>query len=564
MRALPLNQISSFYRLERAIDNVYEIGRFFGSIIQNITAFFGTLPPLVSTGFILLLLFAVVGISLSHIIAIYENRHEWKPRPDSKLMFSYLCGTGPFRRKLIYKGAHKLLRDRTWSWISIAGLAWRLGNYEHPSIMLMFTCSVLYLPMAILGFFEMVLRDIIGTIWLLCASLAHRLILFILRMFSYLLIPLWKLADKSTRVEQHCSYCYNTFNLPGFKCPHCGIIHKALIPSRCGILVARCECGRFLPSTIFTGRSRLRSVCPKCDGNLVATNAKPFSIQLIGGNTSGKTSFLSAFQHVYINNSFSAKKLSIIREPRAEFDKLDDMFKRGTLEPSDTAAIKTYNFVHKFGRDAKNNLVVYDIPDEVILSGDYERNPLNFGYSDGIIIMIDPLSVASVREECLKAGDNKAVENYSQDNMDTIITDFINKFSEFVELSSGELSSTPVAVLISKTDVKVINREVGLPKIKAVFKANPAAYQNNFEEARNEICKAYLLDLGLANAIENLAGTFSSVRYFPISAIGHLSEAGAPFMPFGVIEPITWMLQEGKSELYSMLKNTQGNYKGVE
>ncbi len=550
-----MTQIASSYWFEEIRDALDEIGGFLGGIIQYITNFFNTLPSFVRTVFFFLLFFTVTGILLSHAIAVYKIRREWMPKPDSKLMFSYFCGTGSFQRKLIYQEAHKLLRNKTWSWVSIAGLAWRLGNYTHPSKMLMFACSLLYLPMAIFGFVEMVLRDIIGTVWLLCASLAHRLILFVLRWISYLLIPLWQLADRFKRVEHHCPHCYNTFNLPEFKCPYCGSIHKALIPSRCGILFARCECGRFLPSTLFTGRSNLDPVCPKCDGDLVATNAKQFSIQLIGGNTSGKTAFLSAFQHLYLNNNIG--KLSIHGEPRSDFEKMEEMFKRGTTEPSSSATAKTYNLVHRYGRSARNNLVVHDIPDEVILSGDYERNPLYFGYSDGIIIMIDPLSVASVRERCLKSGNNKAVENYSQDDADTIIVRFIHKFSEIVGRSARKMINTPVAVLISKTDVKAIKREVGLPKIKATYNANPSAYQNDFGVARDEVCREYLLNLGLTNALNNLESVFSSVRYFPISAIGHICEAGKPFEPFGVMEPMTWIANEARSDLYSLLKNTQ-------
>ena len=71
---------------------------------------------------------AILGIALSLIKSILNNYKSWKPDPESKLMLSYFCGTGNYQRKLIYCNAKELLYDRKWSWISAAGLAYRLGN----------------------------------------------------------------------------------------------------------------------------------------------------------------------------------------------------------------------------------------------------------------------------------------------------------------------------------------------------------------------------------------------------------------------------------------------------
>jgi len=400
----------------------------------------------------------------------------------------------------------------------------------------------------------MTVRIIIGTVWLLFAAFMHWIVLLVLRLISYVLIPLWQIADKAMRVEQHCQHCYNQFDLPKFKCPHCGIIHEQLIPSRCGILVAKCKCGHFLASSAFTGRSYLDAVCPKCDVALVAANAKQFSILLFGGNTSGKTAFLAAFQHLYFNYKYKPKKLSIHGEPHNDFDKLDEMYKNGITEPSSASKIFAYNFIHKIGRSAKHNLIVYDIPDEVILNGSFERNPVHFGYSGGIIVIVDPLSIPSVRNECLKGGDSKAVENYSQDDVDTIIVQFIQHFSGIVGRSAGKINAIPVAVLITKADIKVVTQEIGMPVIKAKFNASPDTYGKNIVAARNEICRDYLLNLGITNAINNLESVFSNVSYFPVSAIGHLSKAGKAYEPFGVLEPIAWIAKGKNAGINQMLR----------
>lgn len=538
-------------------DGLREVSYFFEHIWGYISDFFDSLPSIVQTTFYILLFLAVVGILMSHVKGIIKNRGEWKRHPKSSLMFSYFCGTGALQRKLTYKDAHAFLHDRKWSWVSIAGLAYRLGNVMHPSKALMFVCSLVYLPAAILGFVEMVLRDVIGTVYLLAISLVHRLILFVLRWISYLLIPIWQIADKSARIDQHCPHCYETFSLPAFRCLHCGKIHKDLIPSRCGIIIARCECGGFMASSALTGRSQIDAVCPSCETDLVAASAKQFSIQLVGGNTSGKTAFLAAFQRLYLDRTFGLKNLTVYGKPQEYFDDLEAMYKGGQTKPSPPTSVLTYSLLHKIRRTGKHNLVIYDIPGEVVLNGGYERNPRNLGFTKGIIIIVDPLSLASVRDECLKSGNKHDVDNYSTDDVNEVIVEFVHQFSSITGRAAKRQINVPVAIVINKADVKAIKREIGLPKIKATFGANPGLYRNDITIARDEICRAYLEKLGLDNALNNLDGIFSNIRYFPVSAMGHLSAAGQEFEPFGIIAPVAWICEEAKSSLSKYVSYAQ-------
>jgi hypothetical protein len=202
-------------------------------------------------------------------------------------------------------------------------------------------------------------------------------------------------------------------------------------------------------------------------------------------------------------------------------------------------------------------LIIYDIPDEIILSGDFEKNPRNFAYADGIVIMVDPLSIQSVREECLRKDGKKAVVNYSVDDIGTIIIQFIHKFSEIKGLPAETIFDIPVAVIIGKADINTVKQEIGLSEIKTKYTANPAAYGNNLLTAREKICREYLSNIGLTNALNNLEGVFSNIQYFPVSAIGHLSESSKAFEPLGVMEPVTWLAGIGNAGMYKALKNVQ-------
>jgi len=531
-----------------------DITDFFAPIIQYSISFFESLPSIIQMMIYVLLFLAIIGILMSHIKGIVRNKDKWKKKPKSQLMFSYFCATGAMQRKLSYKDAHIFLRNRKWSWLSIAGLSYRLGILNHPSKVLLFSCSLLYLPAAILGFFEMVIRITIGTIYLLATSFIHGLILLGLRLLSWLLIPIGKMIDKSMRIDQHCPICYDTFNLPVFRCPECSELHSDLVPSVCGIMFARCNCGCFMASAAYSRRSRIDATCISCETDLVAANARQISIQLVGGNSSGKTAFLAAFQHLYLEGSFGIEKMSVYGKPQEYFDELESSFENGQTQSTEPS-VRTYSFIHKVRQTGKHNLVIYDIPDEMILNDIYERSPRYLGFTDGILIIIDPLSVSSVRDECKKIGDSKAIANYSDDDVNELIVSFVGQFSKITGKVAKRQIDVPVAILINKVDVKVVKREIGLPKIKVTFNANPDMYGNDLTIARDELCRAYLEKLGLYNALNNLDAIFSNIRYFPISAIGHISESGNEFNPFGVIDPIAWIAKETNATIFKYINH---------
>ncbi|HEX3029478.1 MAG TPA: hypothetical protein VHT34_09275 [Clostridia bacterium] len=309
-----------------------------------------------------------------------------------------------------------------------------------------------------------------------------------------------------------------------------------------------------MASSAYTGRSQIDAVCPSCKTDLAVANSKQFSIQLVGGNMSGKTAFLASFQHLYINRTFNIDKLTVYGKPQENFDDLEAMYMSGQTQPSSSSSVITYSLLHKVRRTGKHNLVIYDIPDEVILNSSYERNPRNFGFTDGIIIIVDPLSVSSVRDECVKAGNRDAVDNYSKDDINELIIEFIQQFSSITGHSARKQITVPVAILINKADIKVVKREIGMPKIKVSFNKNPSAYGHDITVARDEISRSYLEKLGLGNVLNNLDGIFSNIRYFPVSTMGHVSEKGKEFEPFGVAAPIAWITKKARSDVYNYMR----------
>jgi len=550
---------SSYKEMNTLIDNIifYKLKgviQFFKKHLLIVWAFFLSCPHLVKNVITISFIPACIGIISSHVIGIYRNKDNWQKHPYYDLMYSYFIKTGTIQRKESYKEAHTLLRDHKWLWISFAGLSYRLGNYDNISTLLVFVMSFAYIPLAILGFIEMFFRILLGTIWLLVSNLIHSFILLVLKWVSYLLIPISLSIDKAIRKIQHCPHCYETFNLPEFICPSCGRVHKMLIPGKCGVLFARCACSKkFLACTSFTGRSRLASRCPNCSGELAAANPKHFSIALMGGDDVGKTAFITAFANLYVNVAKYKHKykfdVTIEGKPENYFKELDNIFNSGDTV-LDTES-RTYSIVHKRWKIETDNLVFYKTFAEYVMSEKYLRSPKYFGYCDGIILIIDPLCVKSVKKEI-----NIGATSYSPDDTNEMVVQFIRQFNTICGSASGALSSVPVAVLINKTDIEAVNNEIGMSKIRAMYSENPSAYNNSESFARDQICREYLAKVGLINVLNNLEAAFVNVSFFPVSAIGHIASKGKAFTPVGVMEPVAWIAKKRHSRLTNLISSS--------
>lgn len=250
------------------------------------------------------------------------------------------------------------------------------------------------------------------------------------------LMPVFISIDKTTWEIQHCPDCYNSFRLPIFEYPHCGKKHNRLYPGVTGLLWSKCSCGRFIPCASISKRKKLTPYCPKCNKPLAASNIKSLTIQVIGGNSSGKTAFISSFQHLYLSTAKKNWSGIIKTSPEDEFNVLEDMFSRGYTTKSSGDEVRAYYIIHESDSDSDDGLVFYDVPDEVILSEQYEKNPLNFGYCDGIAVIIDPLCVGTVRKECESVNGSSSTIGYSSDSAEDIIVHFIAKYSEIAGRSA--------------------------------------------------------------------------------------------------------------------------------
>ena len=347
--------------------------------------------------------------------------------------------------------------------------------------------------------------------------------------------------------------CGEEFSVPSYECPRCGEIHDNLISGSTGLLYSICKCGEKLPCSTLVGRSKLRAFCPMCKVDIAAANANQFFIQLIGGTSSGKTTYLAAFQHLYIEKFMEARKSGVVRgiavHPKHKFIELESMYQAGA-ETESTSSPDPYSFVHSFIKEDDYQFDIFDIPGEHITSGNYNRL---YGTFHGLVLLVDPLSVEEVREQVRLTGENAT--HYSTFSLDEVVNKFIEDFDAQRGKRTQGQSDIPVAVVITKTDLKVVKREVGLPKINAEFNKNREHYRNEVSNARYAICKNYLeSQLGLYNVVNYITGTFRNVQFFPASAIGPAIRESTAYEPYGVLEPITWIANKTGTRISKVLK----------
>lgn len=517
-------------------------------ILQKVKANIGMLWKIVPSPFRMLVeivsVTACVGIVIFFIKAVIGNKASWKKRHNLNLMFSYAAGSGQTQRRCIFKDAYKSLFDKKSTIFSLVGLAYRIGSYETSSKMIAFLASFIYLPLTILGTAEMIIRCSVGATVYFFIDLAYTVFLIFLWMINIVLMPFFKLVDKAFWKVQHCPNCYTTFKLPVFECPNCGAKHSMLYPGKSGLLFAKCTCGHFVPCSSASTRKELKSYCPKCNHALAGSNVKALTIQVIGADSSGKTAFIAAFHHQYVEATKSTGVSNILTFPEESFKELERMYVTGKTEKSPSDEVIAYSIIHRSKRRSDDGIVIYDVPDEILLSEQYKKSPINFAYSDGIIVLLDPLSVRTVKEQCETLIGTNNIGRYSNDSADDIVVHFLKKYSEVTGRLAKRMSKVPVAIVITKTDLIPVNEEIG-----DRFTTNDKRLGRT-DEIRNAVCRSYLSEIGLGNVVNNIDSVFSEVSLFAISSIGHSDNENGSFKPCGVVEPIDWIAKERKSAIH--------------
>lgn len=403
------------------------------------------------------------------------------------------------------------------------------------------------------------------TIWIHLASRyliknpdsSHTLFWIIFAVFTLLIInfgpargELLSLSDQCFRrikkISSKCPNCQNSFELPIYICPDCGMQHSDLIPSEDGGKYTLCDCGKKLPTTFFNGREKLEAHCPYCGCN-VKDGGKhvDICIPVIGGVNAGKTCLISqsiaeigAKATKYgLDYEYSQTNLDTYPLDRSRMD-------HGQL-PSKTGNMRL-NY-HQFyltpkNRAVKNLISLCDVAGEVYSGGKELDGQIAYKYANAFLMIIDPLSIKDFRDELEKKTSRKYT--HSAQTIEDISGRVIIMLENMFRISAKDELKTSVAVVFTKCDIPQLDEKLGG---KAVSRRMNQDKISAFE-AQNRVCEEFLNEYGETNFVNSMRSRFKTVQFFCTSALGHDAD-GTAFAPKNVDVPVLWLINEAGAKL---------------
>lgn len=408
------------------------------------------------------------------------------------------------------------------------------------------------------------LRIINGTVFILVGSLLAMLFSAIcigagICSLPYVLVfsVAW-MADRfyliCRKISQPCDNCQSKHLFLHYECPKCGAIHKKLVPGPHGVFTHKCKCSHKMPSTFFNGREmKSKPLCPTCGKYIKSAGTRPFMIQLIGGSNAGKTVFITAYFHDFIEKINQAEMVQYMVDngDKALFADLADWYQGVPCASTVRMNSQMYPLqIYSNKLDVARKFILYDIAGEMFNKGkaDAEINQKQFHYCDGIVFILDPFSNDAYRSSVIQNGDD--LPQYSDIESQDVVNTFLNYMMKTGHKKVGAVYQTPFSVVITKADVRAIRQKINMMKIMAEFKKN--SQYHSVEETRDNMCRQFLEEIGLSQLTSTIETRFKNVHYFLASPIGHEPD-GSPFDSWGVLEPVEWILKEQDESLHSLI-----------
>lgn len=459
------------------------------------------------------------------------------PQPAQK---SYFFGQG-------YKDIASAIRQ---SWAENAQTARKYyNNYRKRGLMSFVGIFNLFCALSVVTF---------GTIFFAVISLVMTLFVSVLFLLVYLGWGIVWSFDRLYLIRKKiftaCHECKEKVLIPIYICPKCHARHTNLTPGVYGILKRKCQCGEKLPTTFFNGRKKLTAICPVCaqQGRITVLydrESRPLCVPVVGGRSVGKTAYITAFSRDFINNVAPEHGLDVElynESMEKTYGKMRTDYIRGSTDATERSsditrpsAISFSFFVQHKSLHPERLVHIYDIAGEVFTDNDENEVQRQYEYCQGIIFMLDPFAIPSVRAEygSRLASKDRAVVGMADIN--GIIDVFFNKLHQVTGLSDREMSNVPFAVVIGKTDSAELWRNFSSEKIEKLMAAN-AGLSLTKSDAMDFLCRKFLIRHGMAAVVNAIDMKFRHNCYFAVSAMGHSREEGS-FRPVAVMEPMEWI-----------------------
>lgn len=404
-----------------------------------------------------------------------------------------------------------------------------------------------------------------GTLFFLVISGCVSVVLGTAYIVVYILFFLVWVTDRihllRKRIFVACPNCKEKYLIPTYICPTCKQKHTRLMPGKYGAFKRTCECNTKLPTHFLTKRSTLAAECPKCGYALSGTESVPICVPIVGGRSAGKTAYITSFAYEFIEKVAprNGMKIKHYNRDTEEFYNRDikQDYLNGTTRMTKTendisqASSKAFSFLVESKKFSPERLIqIYDVAGESFVENTENEEQLQYKYCQGIVFMLDPLAIPTVRNHFdyrINEIDKNSVGTL---DIDLILDSFMNKLRLITGQSSDAVLTTPIAVVISKGDIKTLDEFIGEEVISDYMMAHELQ-MDSYMDVQDMIVRKFLSESGLSSFVSNVDLKFKNNRYFVCSAIGHTRENGR-YNPKGVLEPMEWIFQNADSTMKSV------------
>ncbi|PAD30261.1 TRAFAC clade GTPase domain-containing protein [Paenibacillus sp. 7523-1] len=306
-----------------------------------------------------------------------------------------------------------------------------------------------------------------------------------------------------------------------------------------------------------------RRLCPHCHNELPVTAGKAPSniISIIGASQVGKSVYMTSLIHTlqhYTADHFDAACMplnaEISRRFRADYE--EPLFERGDLLDS-TQKEKLqepfiFQFVFKDEDKAPLTLVFFDVAGEGMVEQDYlGLHGQHIKNSAGILFMVDPLQIRSIRDKIrINLGNEPGEWTPRYDEPRDVV---LTLFGDFIAYQDKAKTNIPTAVVLTKSDM--------LHSLKDdegdYIKSNSNVFRNMVHRDWFNLTEFENIDGEIRRFIEKVdrpfKGTmdvyFKDTAYFAVSALGSNPvdmKLQGVVSPIRVDEPFLWLLYKLK------------------
>ena len=402
---------------------------------------------------------------------------------------------------------------------------------------------------------------ICGSVITTVISAIHIAILLLFMLLVYIGFTVIWCIDRiylhKNKIFTACHVCKEKSLIPTYLCSGCGVQHTRLTPGVYGILHRTCECGTKLPTTFFNGRKNLSAICPYCGHPLMDRESRPICIPIIGGRSVGKTAFITAFSKEFIEKVapsksfhiefYNSEKEQIFKEIESDYISGGTRMTKHASDTNSTSSVSFSFFVQHPSLKPERLVHVYDIAGEVFTNNDENEVQKQYEYCQGMILMFDPFSVPEIADKYESAMNAKDIAGIGRADITYIMDSFMDKLRQVTGLSEREMSRTPIAVVLGKTDTADLENCIGDTAVRELMRNQSVVYQDYYD-TMDHICRQFLKDNGLENFVNQINNKFSDNRFFSCSAIGHTKDSG-PYDPKGVLAPMEWLFQKADKDM---------------